>query len=172
MSQRPIDIIFSFHKKSSFPVAIEPSVLELPDSLACMIHPIALDINDLRMYSQVRTQMLDLLFSEILFVYFPQQKRWRFMGASINYFDGDSIEELGSSIFRSDPTLEIEAPWSCLYTFCETALCSSYGRIVPPFIRLAAFSQDETASIWLPLLLFRYETMEWVEEIVPFSRPA
>lgn len=172
MNNKPMDIIFSLQSESSFPVILDCETLLLPSSLIEKIHPLGLGIRDLHAFSHLNPNNIEMLFSEILFVYFPQQQQWRFMGASINYFDGDFIEELGSSIFRSDPTMDIEAPWPCICTFCETALCSSFGRIVPPFVRLAVFSQEETASIWVPLLSFQYETMEWEHDILPFSRPA
>ena len=81
------------------------------------------------------------------------------------------MEELVSSIFRSSPTEEIKPPWSYIYAFCETALCSKMGRVVSPFVHLVQ-NQDSDDSILVPLREFDYQTMTWAKEVSPFSIPA
>ena len=115
-------------------------------------------------------------FTEILFVYCSPRQEWRFMGVSVNYldpdvFDGQQTEEIASSIFRENPTEEIDAPWSCIFAFCETALCSRMGRVVSPFVRLAKDPSSDF-SILVPLRAFNYQTMNWSLDVSPFSKPA
>ena len=94
-----------------------------------------------RLYAKHAAQST-LYWTEICFVILKNSSRFRFMGASLNRFSTINMqnnkEELASSIFRSDPVLEIEPPWEAIYTFCETALQSSLGRLAVPYIVQAA----------------------------------
>ena len=116
-----------------------------------------------------------IFFSEIVFLYCGPQDSWRFMGVSVNYIEQTSIgvqlEELASSIFRTEPTEEIEPPWGCIFAFCETALCSKMGRVVSPFVHLVQ-NVHSPDSILVPLCSFDYQTMTWANDVSPFSIPA
>ena len=103
-------------------------------------------------------------WSEICFVALDRSTAWRFMGVSlnrtINIENKLHTEELASSIFRSDPVQDIAPPWECIYTFCETALQSSLGRIAIPFACVSSMRTPQLQS-YLPLRHFNYQTREW-----------
>ena|GEM_PF-5321061 len=144
--------------------------LALPISLQEKLLPTFLSLSSLRQYCPPELES-DLLFTEILFAYCFPRKCWRFMGVSINYTDGLLVEELVSTIFREDPTEDIDPPWSDIYAFCETALCSGPARTVPPFVRLAYLAQP-SQYIFLPLQEFDYQHMAWTFDVFPLSRLA
>ena len=148
------------------------SIFSLPKSLEEHLLDVVLPFEELRSYCSHMHHSTGLFYTEILFLYCPPQTRWRFMGASVNHHDGVASEELVSSIFRSDPTLDIEIPWSCIFSFCETALCSSIGRVVPPFVRFSHFSEHGEGSLYVPLRSFNYQKMRWSLEVSPLSHPA
>ena len=80
--------------------------LSLPISLKEKVVPRAISLSSLQEY--VPVESTEMLFTEILFVYCSPQSRWRFMGVSFNKTNGRTVEELASSIFREEPTQEID----------------------------------------------------------------
>ena len=141
----------------------------LPKSLQEKVVPQALSLSSLFTYSAKKHT--EMLFTEILFMYCSPQRRWRFMGVSFNKTNGRTVEELASSIFREDPTQEIDAPWSCIYAFCETAMCVAKERKAPPFVRLAHLEPPHH-YMFLPLREFAYQTRSWSFDVHPLSRLA
>jgi hypothetical protein len=148
------------------------NICTLPKYLDEQLLDVVLSLEDLIPFCPYADHAAGLFFTEVFFVYCPPQVRWRFMGASVNHHDGLHTEELVSSIFRSEPTADIDVPWSCIFAFCETALCSSIGRVVPPFVRLAHFSKENEASLYVPFRSFDYKKMRWSFDVHPLSHPA
>jgi len=141
----------------------------LPTSLQEKVLPQALSLSSLCTYSSAKQS--EILFTEILFMYCSPQRRWRFMGVSFNKTNGRTVEELASSIFREDPTQEIDPPWPCIYAFCETAMCVAKARKAPPFVRLAHLEPPHH-YMFLPLREFAYQTRAWSFDVLPLSRLA
>ena len=113
-----------------------------------------------------------LYWTEICFVILNNSSRWRFMGVSLNRIStvkGQAYkEELASSIFRSDPVVEIEPPWEAIYTFSETALQSSLGRLAVPYICISSF-HEPNVQYYFPLKNFDYQSMSWKIPVSSFS---
>ena len=151
---------------------IPTSALLLPSCVEQKISSFGFSYRD---FVSATTLSGGVFFSEIAFLYCTPQASWRFMGVSVNYIEqtvrGVHLEELASSIFRSEPTEDIDPPWGCIFAFCETALCSKMGRVVSPFVHLKkdVHSPD---SILVPICSFDYQTMTWSNEVSPFSIPA
>ena len=67
-----------------------------------------------------------------------------------------------------DPVQDIAPPWECIYTFCETALQSSLGRIALPFVCVSSMS-DPHAQYYFPLRNFNYQNREWKMSVSSLS---
>jgi len=106
-------------------------------------------------------------WQEIAYMRCEQPDRWRFMGVSVNVLvDGSYPDEIVSSIFRNDPVEEIACPWDTVFSFCETTLQLSMGRIFPPVVRLMDSTQPDRFCF---LRGFNYESMEWDDSIHPLA---
>ena len=151
---------------------ISTSALFLPSFIQSKVSPFGFSYSN---FTSKSTSSGGIFFSEIVFLYCGPQDCWRFMGVSVNYIEqtsmGVQLEELASSIFRTEPTEYIEPPWGCIFAFCETALCSKMGRVVSPFVHLVQ-NVHSADSILVPLRSFDYQTMTWSNDVSPFSIPA
>ena len=117
------------------------------------------------------SQQKVLYWSEICFVVIERDSAWRFMGVSLNRGQvgrNKNKEELASSIFRSDPVQDIDPPWECIYTFCETALQSSLGRIALPFVCVSSMSAPHR-QYYFPLRNFNYQNRNWKMSVSSLS---
>ena len=106
-------------------------------------------------------------WQEIAYMRCEQPARWRFMGVSLNVLsDSGYYDEIVSSIFRNNPVEEIHCPWDAVFSFCETTLQLSMGRIFPPVVRFI----DSMHEDWFYQLRdFDYATMQWHESIHPLA---
>ena len=107
---------------------------------------------------------------EIVFFFCSNPSRWRFMGSSVNIQTSIGVEEIASSIFRSDPKEEILCPWDAVFVFCETTLQSHCERIFPPFVRFVS-GDDRQKDLFFSLRNFNYQTMAWNPSIPSLSQP-
>ena len=110
-------------------------------------------------------------WTEICFIYCPPQKRFRFMGVSLNQSRKGKVTELVSSILRSSPSEEIEVPWNSIFSFCETALNSHLGRVVPPFVCLSSMSEPQNRQ-YHKMRSFNYDSMQWTFVVDSLSLPS
>ena len=107
-------------------------------------------------------------WQEIVFLLCDNPNRWRFMGVSVNILSADKKpQEIVSSIFRHNPTIEIACPWTAVYSFCETSLQIPIGRVVLPFVKV--FQADGKGSHFHRLLQFDYRNLDWKVPVMPLA---